>query len=70
VGTVILTAVLLEYLLVEYDTVLISRELPTFCSSILKDIQEYLIDDEGRNFLLTVGDYQSTWRHIQLALNL
>jgi len=48
----------------------ISKELPTFCSSILKDSQEYLISDEGRKPLLTVGDYQSTWRHIQLALNL
>jgi len=39
----------------------ISRELPTFCSSTLKDIQEYLTDDEGRNLLLTVGDLMTSY---------
>jgi hypothetical protein len=39
-----------------------------FSTSILKDVQEYLIEDEGRKLLLTVRDFQSIWRHIQEAL--
>ena len=41
-----------------------------FYTSILKNDQEYLIEDEGWKLLLTVRDFQSIWRHIQEALTI